>query len=70
MVNDDYKSFVRLNKFNDSSIDILILCFTATKDWDKFLETKEQLAIEIKRKVEELNLSFAFPSQSIYIEKN
>ncbi len=70
MVNDDYKSFVRLNKFNDSSIDILILCFTATKDWDKFLETKEKLAIEIKRKVEELNLSFAFPSQSIYIEKN
>ncbi len=69
MVNDNYKSYVRLNKFNDSSIDILIVCFTATRDWDKYLETKEKLAIEIKRKVEELNLSFAFPSQSIYIEK-
>ena len=69
MVNDNYKSYVRLNKFNDSSIDILIVCFTATRDWDKYLEIKEKLAIEIKRKVEELNLSFAFPSQSIYIEK-
>tara|TARA_A100001015_G_scaffold285682_1_gene353498 strand:+ start:1451 stop:2542 length:1092 start_codon:yes stop_codon:yes gene_type:complete len=70
MVNDSYKSFVRLEKFNDSSIDILIICFTSTKDWDKYLQIKEDLAMEIKRKVEELNLAFAFPSQSIYIEKN
>ena len=70
MVNEDYKSFVRLEKFNDSSIDILVICFTSTKDWDKYLEIKEQLAMEIKRKVEDLKLEFAFPSQSIYIEKN
>ena len=69
-VNENYKVFVRLDKFNDSSIDILIYCFTSTNDWEKFLEIKEKLAMEIKRKVEELNLSFAFPSQSIYIEKN
>ena len=70
IVNDNYKAFVRLDKFNDSSIDILIYCFASTNDWEKFLEIKENLAIEIKKKVEELNLSFAFPSQSIYIEKN
>ena len=70
IVNDNYKAFVRLDKFNDSSIDILIYCFTATNDWEKYLEIKEKLAIEIKKKVEELNLNFAFPSQSIYIEKN
>ena len=70
IVNENYKAFVRLDKFNDSSIDILIYCFTATNDWEKYLEIKEKLAIEIKKKVEELNLNFAFPSQSIYIEKN
>jgi len=69
-VNENYKAFVRLDKFNDSSIDILIYCFTSTNDWEKFLEIKEKLAMEIKRKIEELNLNFAFPSQSIYIEKN
>jgi len=69
-VNENYKAFVRLDKFNDSSIDILIYCFTSTNDWEKFLEIKENLALEIKRKIEELNLSFAFPSQSIYIEKS
>ena len=69
MVNDEYKSFVRIEKFNDSSIDILIICFTSTQDWDKYLEIKEDLAVKIKDSVEKIGLSFAFPSQSIYIEK-
>ncbi len=68
--NDEHKTFVRLDKFNDSSIDIMIYCFTSTNDWQKFLEIKEKLALVIKKKVEELDLSFAFPSQSIYVEKN
>ena len=70
MVDDYYKSFVRIEKFNDSSIDIIIICFTSTKDWDKYLEIKENLAIKIKENVEIIGLNFAFPSQSIYIEKN
>ena len=69
MVNDNYKSFVRIEKFNDSSIDILVICFTSTKDWDKYLEIKEYLAMKIKDSVEKIGLNFAFPSQSVYIEK-
>ena len=69
-VNESYKLFVRLDKFNDSSIDILVYCFTSTNDWDKYLKIKEDLAMNIKEKIEELNLNFDFPSQSIYIEKN
>jgi MscS family membrane protein len=69
IVNDNYKAFVRLDKFNDSSIDILIYCFTTTNDWETFLEIKEKLAFEIKRKIEDLNLNFAFPSRTIYIDK-
>ena len=69
MVDNNYKSFVRIEKFNDSSIDILVICFTSTKDWDKYLEIKEELAIKIKDSVEKIGLNFAFPSQSIYIEK-
>ena len=38
MVNENYKSFVRLEKFNDSSIDILIYCFTSTNEWDDTLK--------------------------------
>ncbi len=70
LVNENFKSFVRLDKFNDSSIDILIYCFTSTNDWEKFLEIKEKLAMKISEEIEVQGLSFAFPSQSIYIEKN
>tara|TARA_B100000579_G_C22798192_1_gene838284 strand:+ start:378 stop:1472 length:1095 start_codon:yes stop_codon:yes gene_type:complete len=69
-INDNYKAFVRIDKFNDSSIDILVYCFTSTNDWEEFLIIKEKLAMEIKKYVEDLKLNFAFPSQSIYIEKN
>ena len=60
---------VRVDKFSDSSIDMYIRCFTVTDDWDEWLAVKERLAIEIKQIVEKNNASFAFPSQSIYVEK-
>jgi len=69
-VDENFKSFVRLDKFNDSSVDILIYCFTSTNDWEEFLRIKENLAMRIKKEVEGIGLGFAFPSQSIYIEKN
>ena len=68
VVNNNFKSFVKLDKFNDSSVDILIYCFTSTNDWEKFLKIKENLAIKIKEEIEEIGLNFAFPSQSVYIE--
>ena len=69
IVNDIYKIYVRVEKFNDSSIDVLIQTFTNTNDWDKYLKIKEELALTIKDIVEKNNSSFAFPSQSIYMEK-
>jgi MscS family membrane protein len=60
---------VRIEKFSDSSIDLLVRCFTKSGSWNDWLEVKEKLAIEIKQIVEGNKSSFAFPSQSIYIEK-
>ena len=61
-------SFVRIENFSESSIDMLVECFTKTKDWKKFIETREMLAIKIKEIVESEKAGFAFPSQSIYVE--
>jgi len=70
---EDYKPelgyAVRVDKFADSSIDMYIRCFTKTDDWDEWLAVKERLAIQIKQIVEKNGASFAFPSQSIYVEK-
>ena len=61
-------TFVRIDRFSDSSIDMLIYCFTKTTVWGEWLAIKEALAYEIKRRVEAAGTSFAFPSQSLYVE--
>ena len=61
---------IKINEFAASSIDILVRCFANTNDYEKFLEVKDNLAIDIKQIVEKRKASFAFPSQSIYVEKN
>ena len=60
---------VRVDKFSDSSIDMYIRCFSKTSIWEEWLSVKEKLALEIKQIVEKNGASFAFPSQSIYVEK-
>ena len=72
--NDEFASppevatFVRIDSFNDSSIDIMLYCFTKTTVWGEWLEIKERLALKIKEIVERNESGFAYPSQSIYIE--
>ena len=61
-------TFVRIDRFSDSSIDIMVYCFTATTVWGEWLAIKERLAYRIKEIVEEAGTGFAFPSRSLYIE--
>lgn len=65
---DEVSTFVRIDSFNASSIDILLYCFTRTTNWGEWLSIKEKLALDIKHVVEEAGTGFAFPSQSIYVE--
>ena len=60
---------VRVDKFAESSIDMYVRCFTNSESWNNWLQVKENLAIAIKQIVEKNGAAFAFPSQSIYVEK-
>ncbi len=62
--------FVNLDEFSDSSIDIFLYFFTKTTNWGEFLEVKEKINLEIIKIMQEEEVSFAFPSRSIYIENN
>ncbi len=64
----EVSTFVRIDSFNDSSIDIMLYCFTRTTNWGEWLEIKEGLAYRIKEIVEGAGSGFAFPSQSVYVE--
>lgn len=61
-------TFVRIDKFSDSAIDIMLYCFTRTTNWGEWLMVKEKLAYAIKDIVEGEGSSFAFPSRSLYVE--
>ena len=61
---------VKIDQFAASSIDIRLICFTKTKQFQEWLNVKDTLALEIKNIVEKNKASFAFPSTSIYVEKN
>tara|TARA_R100001143_G_scaffold7788_1_gene9958 strand:- start:48109 stop:49470 length:1362 start_codon:yes stop_codon:yes gene_type:complete len=60
--------FVRLDRFNDSSIDFMVYCFTKTTVWGEYLKVKEDLAYAVKAIVEDAGSGFAFPSRSLYLE--
>ena len=61
-------SFVRIDSFSDSSIDMLVQSFTNVTNWNEYIKVKETLAITIKEIVENEKAGFAFPSQSLYLE--
>lgn len=61
-------TFVFLDSFGDSSVNIMVYCFTKTTVWGEWLALKEELAYAIKRIVEGHGAGFAFPSTSVYVE--
>ena len=61
--------FVRVDSFNDSSIDFLIYTFTNTRDWGEWLAIKEEFAVAVMDIIEQAGTSFAFPSRTIYLQQ-
>lgn len=59
---------VYLDEFSDSSINILVYCFSKSVDWQEWLEIKEDIMHKIMDIFEKNSLEFAFPSMSIYHE--
>ena len=59
---------VHFDEFQDSSLSLLCYFFTTTTIWSKFLEVREDVNLKMMKIVEQNGASFAFPSQSIYVE--
>jgi MscS family membrane protein len=59
---------VYLDEFSDSSINILVYCFSKSVRWEDWLRVKQDVMEKIMIILEENNLEFAFPSLSIYDE--
>lgn len=60
---------VYFENFNDSSLDIIIYCFTNTTVWAQYLEVKQDINLKIMAILEDEGVSIAFPSRSVYLEQ-
>ena len=61
--------FVEFTDFGDSALEIFLYFFTTTTVWGEFLKVRTDVNLKIMKIVEELGMSIAFPSRSLYIEK-
>jgi MscS family membrane protein len=60
---------VRFVGYGDFSLDVEIFAFVNTRDWGQFLAVQEDLNLRIKDIVEGAGTGFAFPSQTLYLER-
>jgi len=60
---------VNFTAFGDSALNIFIYTFTDTANWANYLDIREDIHLKIMKIIEENGSSFAFPSQSIYVEQ-
>jgi MscS family membrane protein len=61
---------VHLDQLSASSMDILIYTFTKTVNWAEWLAIKEDVIFKIWEILDAHGLEFAFPSQSLYFDKD
>ncbi|MFA6262298.1 MAG: mechanosensitive ion channel family protein [Bacteroidia bacterium] len=55
--------------FGSSSLDILVLYFVNSNEYEYMLRVKEEINLQIMLAVKEKGLEFAFPSQTLYLSK-
>ncbi len=69
-VNPSQESFARTDELGPSSIDIKVLCYTEPMSLIEFSKVKQALIFEIINIVRNNGSEFAYPSTSVYVEKN
>ncbi|HDN2510777.1 MULTISPECIES: mechanosensitive ion channel family protein [Providencia] len=61
---------VYFDAFADSSLNIMVYCFTKTTVWAEWLAAQQDVYLKIIEIVKRHGADFAFPSQTLYVEKN
>lgn len=59
---------VRFDKFNGTSLDILICFFTDTADFNEYFSIKENVNFRLVEILQKVGISMAYKSTSIYVE--
>ena len=60
---------VRFMDFGSSSLNVMVLYYIDTMDWDTYLKIKEEINFKIMEIVESEESDFAFPTQTIHLNQ-
>ncbi len=63
-------TLVYMDEFSDSSINILVYCFTRSVDWAEWLEVKEDVMYKIADILKKNSLEFAYPTLTVHQAEN
>ncbi|MGB1247729.1 MAG: mechanosensitive ion channel family protein [Chitinophagales bacterium] len=63
------KTIIRLNSLGASSLNIMVSVFFNVDSWGKELDCKQEMLLAILKKAEEMNIGFAFPTQTLHIQQ-
>jgi MscS family membrane protein len=61
---------VRFQEFGSSSLDIMVMYFVDSPKWEDLINVKEDVNYKIMEIVKRHNSDFAFPSTTVYLQKN
>ena len=58
---------VRFIRFGPFSLDIEVFAYLAASDWGTFLDTQQELLLEVMDIVERAGAAIAFPTQTLHL---
>jgi MscS family membrane protein len=61
---------VYFNQYNAASLDILVYVFWETPDWNTELRERHRFLLDILRLAKQLEVEFAYPTQTLYLKQN
>jgi MscS family membrane protein len=61
---------VRLIELASAAINVELVCYVLTQDFDKYAEVREELLLQIMRFVEDSGANLASPSQTLYLRQD
>jgi MscS family membrane protein len=67
LISADYT--VRFDEFDKSSLNILVIYFVMSNDYNLMVQVKEELNIKMMNIVEKHGCDFAFPTQTVYVKQ-
>jgi len=60
---------IHFNKFGDSSLNFEVVYYLNSSDYNEYMDVQQQINLAIKQKFEKEKIEFAYPTQTVFINK-